>query len=148
MFNKTNEVVSKRKKFELKITPGESIRDSIIKAGIKSVEESAYIPGNNTEKIIQIAKKTGVVLDRATGFVCATESSGAFGKIAYKTTKDIARGDTVCTGLCVVSGACEAVALCCSTIKIIPFRGKIYVGSKIVSKGCMSFRNACAGEGC
>ena len=80
--------------------------------------------------------------------VGGTESAAALGKIAFKTTKDMARGDTLCTGLCVVSGTCETIALCCSTIKVIPFRGRIYVCAKIVSKGCISFRNACVGEGC
>lgn len=80
--------------------------------------------------------------------VGGSESATALGKIAFKTTKDIARGDTICRGLCVVSGTCETIALCCSTVKVIPYRGKIYVAAKIVSKGCMSFRNACAGEGC
>jgi hypothetical protein len=77
-----------------------------------------------------------------------SEAASALGRIAFKTTKDIARGDVVCTGCCLVSGTCETVALCCSTIKVIPCRGQIYVGAKILSKGCMAFRNACAGEGC
>ena len=28
-------------------------------------------------------------------------------------SKDAVRGNTVCNGLCLVSGACETVALCC-----------------------------------
>jgi len=66
----------------------------------------------------------------------------------FKAGKDIARGDVTCTGLCYVSATCESVALLCSTVLIIPFRGRIYVGVKIVSRGCMTFRNLCAGEGC
>lgn len=42
----------------------------------------------------------------------------------------------------------EAIALGCSTIKIISFRGKIYVRVKILSKGCMAYRNLCANENC
>ena len=30
----------------------------------------------------------------------------------------------------------------------IQFRGRIYVGAKIISKSCIAFRNTCAGEGC
>lgn len=77
-----------------------------------------------------------------------SESAAALGKIAFKTGKDIAHGDSVCTGLCAVSGVCETLALGCSTIKIIPFRGRIYVCVKIISKGCMTYRNLCAGESC
>jgi hypothetical protein len=148
MLKEINNRISERKKSELKLTPGENIRDAIIKAGIKTAEESAYAAGNNTDKFIKLSESLGGVVDRGTEFVGGTESAAALGKIAFKTTKDIARGDTLCTGLCVVSGTCEAIALCCSTIKVIPFRGRIYVGAKIVSKGCISFRNACVGEGC
>jgi hypothetical protein len=162
MLKGINNKISGRKKSKLKLTPGENIRDAIIKAGIKTAEESAYVAGNNTDKLVNISEnlgklsenlvklseKLGGVADRGTGLVGGTESATAFGKIAFKTTKDMARGDTLCTGLCVVSGTCETIALCCSTIKVIPFRGRIYVGAKIVSKGCISFRNACVGEGC
>lgn len=60
----------------------------------------------------------------------------------------IARGEKVCTGLCLVSGVSEGLAFVCSTVKVIPYRGRIYVGAKIVSKNCMTYRNLCAGEGC
>jgi hypothetical protein len=155
MLKGINNKISGRKKSKLKLTPGENIRDAIIKAGMKTVEESAYAAGNNTDKLVKISENLvklsenlGGIVDRGTGLVGGTESAAAFGKIAFKTTKDMARGDTLCTGLCVVSGTCETIALCCSTIKVIPFRGRIYVGAKIVSKGCISFRNACVGEGC
>ena len=138
----------KRKKSELKVTPGENVRDSIIKAGIKAAEESGYAAGNTTEKLVELASNAGNFVDRGTELVGGGETAGALGRIAFKTTKDIARGDSVCTGLCLVSGACETVAFGCSTIKIIPFRGRIYVCAKIVSKGCMSYRNLCAGEEC
>ena len=138
----------KLKKSELYLTPGENVRDAIIEAGLKAAQESGYAAGNTTEQLVKIASRVGTGLDRATELGLGTESAGALGKVAFKATKDAARGDTVCTGLCLVSGACETIALCCSTIKVIPFRGRIYVGAKIVSKGCMTFRNACAGEGC
>ena len=138
----------KNKKSELYITPGENVRDAIIQAGIKAAEESDYAAGNTTERLVNLAAKTGDVLDRGTELGLGTESAGALGRVAFKAIKDGARGDTVCTGLCLVSGTCETVALCCSTIKVIPFRGRIYVGAKIISRGCIAFRNACAGEGC
>ena len=139
---------SKQQKSELQGSLGETVRDSIINAGIKAAEESAYSAGNTTEKLVNIASNVGNAVDRGTELAGGGESAAALGKIAFKTTKDLARGDTVCTGLCLVSGSCETVALICSTVKIIPFRGRIYVGAKVVSKGCMAFRNACAGEGC
>jgi hypothetical protein len=141
-------IKSKNKKSKLYLTPGENVRDAIIQAGIKAAEESGYAAGNTTERLVNIASKVGPVIDRATELGLGTESASALGRVAFKATKDIARGDAVCTGLCLVSGTCEAVALCCSTIKVVPFRGRIYVGAKIISKGCISFRNACAGEGC
>ena len=138
----------RNKKSELSASAGEAVRDAIIRAGIKSAEESGYAAGNFTEKLVEIAEQIGTGVDRGTelGFGC--EAAKSVGKIAYKGTKDLARGDTLCTGLCVVAGTCEAVAVCCATIKIIPFRGRIYVGAKVISRGCTSFRNACAGEGC
>ena len=148
MLKKQNIRASKREESELKITPGESVRDAIIQAGMKAAEEAGYAAGNKTEQFVKVATTVGKTLDRGTELVGGGESASALGRIAFHTTKDIARGDTVCTGLCLVSGTCEAVALCCSTIKIIPFRGRLYVGAKIISRGCMSFRNACAGEGC
>jgi hypothetical protein len=140
--------IFKRKKCELKTTPGENIRDAVINSGIKAVQESAYALGNNRDEMAFALETAKIAVEGGTALAGGTESAGALGKILFKTTKDIARGDTVCTGLCVVSGTCESVALCCSTIKIIPYRGRIYVGAKIISRGCMTFRNACAGEGC
>lgn len=138
----------KRQKLELKGTPGENVRDAIIKAGIKAAEESGYAAGNPTEKFVEFASSIGTTVDRGTELIGGGESATALGKIAFKTTKDIARGDVVCTGLCLISGTCETIALGCSTIKIIPFRGRVYVCAKIVSKGCMAYRNLCAGDGC
>ncbi len=76
------------------------------------------------------------------------ESASALDRIAFKTTKDMAREDTICTWLCAISGACETIALGCSTIKVIPYRGQVYVCAKIISKGCMVYRNLCSGDGC
>ena len=148
MLKKQNIKISERKKSKLQNSPGEIVRDSIIKAGVKAAEEADYAAGNQTEVLVELAQKAEGVVDGGTALLGGGEAVNAFGLIAYKTTKDIARGDAVCTGFCLVSGTCEAVALGCSTIKVIPFRGRIYVGAKIISKGCISFRNACAGAGC
>ncbi len=145
MFKDTKNQFGKRKKVELKNTPGETVRDAILSAGVKVTEESAYAAGNSTEKFIALASNAG---DLGTKLIVGGEASNALGRIAYKAAKDVARGDSVCTGLCAVSCACETVALGCSTIKVIPFRGKIYTGAKIISKGCMTYRNLCAGDGC
>lgn len=137
-----------RKELELKVTPGENIRDAIIEAGLKAAQESGYAAGNSTERFINITNQIEPILERGTKLFGGSEAAGSLGRVIFKTTVDIARGDAVCTGLCAISGACETVALGCSTIKIIPFRGEVYVVAKIVSKGCMSYRNLCAGSKC
>ena len=166
MLRKKNGLKIERKKTELNLneaeivkiagtvasqTPGSSVRD----AAIQLATEAAYQAGNNTDKVIEIADKavevvdkTTKIINRGTALVGGTESSRALANIAFKTTKDIGRGDKVCTGLCLVSATCECLALSCSLIKVIPFRGPIYTGSKIISRGCMTWRNACAREGC
>lgn len=98
------------------------------------------------DQLSAVAKIVEPAFDRVVEFVGGGESGTAFSKIAFKTTKDIGHGDKVCTGLCLVSGVSEGIAFACSTVKIIPFRGKIYVGAKIVSKTCMTYRNLCASE--
>lgn len=137
-----------RNNSELSDTIGENVRDAIIKAGMKTAEESGYASGNTTEKMVEIASSIGNGVNLGTQLGLGSESASSIGRIAFKTTKDLARGDSVCTGLCLVSGACETIALGCSTFRFIPYRGRIYVCVKIVSKGCMTYRNNCAGEGC
>jgi hypothetical protein len=129
-------------------TAGEAVRDLILAVGLKAAQESGYAAGNITERVLDVVEKTGPMVERTKEFCLVTESAGSLGRIAFKATKDAARQDVVCTGLCLVSGACETIALGCSVIKIIPYRGRIYIGVKAISKGCISFRNACAGEGC
>ena len=111
---------------QLNLTLGDQVRDTIIKSGIKAAEESGYTSGNTTKKLVEVAAGIGNSIDFRTKLV----------------------GGGVCTGLCAVSRVCETIAIGCSLIKIIPFRGNIYVCAKIVSKGCMTYRNICAGEGC
>lgn len=102
-------------------------------------QESGFAAGNTTEKLVEIASKSGYFLDRAIELVGGGETADALNRVAYKTAKDIARGDSICTGMCLVSGTCETIAFGCSTIKILPFRGRVYVFAKIVSRGCMSY---------
>ena len=138
----------RNRKSALKSTAGEIVRDSILEIGIKTAQDSAYIAGNNTQRLADVAERVADFVEGATSLAGGTESAGALGKIAFKTTKDLSRGDTVCTGLCVVSGTCESVAVVCSTARFIPYRWRIYGGAKVISKGCMTFRNICAAEGC
>lgn len=79
------------------------------------------------------------MIDRATELSSGYESVSAFSKILFKTIKEIARGDSLCTGICRVFGTGETVAFCCSTIKIIPFRDRVYVDAKIISRNCITF---------
>ena len=84
--------ISRRKKPQLKMSVSEYVRDYIIKSGVESVKDAAYISGNNTEKILKVAEmaKTGLeTVGAATGGI---ESAGALGNIVYKTTKDLDRG--------------------------------------------------------
>ena len=129
---------------KLQITPGEAVRDSIIKSGL----EAAYAAGNKTDEIHQIGRVAKTAVDGGVALCGGAEASKSLGTIVFKAVKDIARGDATCTGLCCISGTCESAALLCSTVPIIPFRGRIYVGAKIVSRGCMAYRNLCAGEAC
>jgi hypothetical protein len=116
-------------------SPGEEIRDKIIAAGIKSSENAGYAAGNSMDQFVEVSSEIGKRVDLVTQLTGGTEASGALGRIAFKAGRDIVRGDSACTGLCLVFGACETIALGCSTIKIIPYRGKIYVCTKVINKG-------------
>lgn len=102
MLKKQNSQPSERKKSELQNSPGQVVRDNIIKAA----EEAVYAAGNKTEALVKVAEKIGGTVDGVTALVGGTESAFAMGRISFKTTQDVARGDTVCTGLCLVSGTC------------------------------------------
>lgn len=128
--------IFQKKNLKLKLTAGEILRDNIV----EGATEVAYLAGNSSETVIN-------VIDKATMLVGGGEAARALGNILVKTGQDVARGDTVCRGLGCISVTCEAVALCCSVLKFIPCRDTIYVSVKIVSIGCMSFRNACTASG-
>lgn len=144
MFKKLKNKFQSYKKSKLQITPGEAVRDSIIESGI----QAAYQAGNKTDDVYQIARTAKNAIDGGIAFCGAGECSKSLGTIVFKAGKDIARGDATCTGLCYISATCESVALLCSTIPIIPYRGRIYLGVKTISRGCMTYRNLCAGDNC
>ena len=137
---------SMKKKIKLKLTPGENIRDEIIKAVIKATEQSCYTACNKIEKLVEIVSKDGNFVDRGNEFVGGGKTAASLSRIVFKITNYIASGNIVWTAMCLMSGTSETISFGCSTIKIIPFRGRLYVGAKIVSKGWMSYRNICAGE--
>ena len=55
--------LSKRKELELKNTLGEDVRDAIIKAGLKAMEEYEYGADNPTEKFVGIVSSIGNAVD-------------------------------------------------------------------------------------
>lgn len=76
-----------------------------------------------------------------------SEAVAFVSRIASKGMQDaVVRKYFFYIGLCLVSGTCETTALGCSTIRIIPFRGKIYVCVKLISKGCMTYRTLCSND--
>jgi hypothetical protein len=111
-------------------------------------QESGYTAGNKTERLVEIANKVGNGVDLATQLSFGGEAVKSLGRIVFRTTKDVVRKDPVCTRLCLISCACETVAIDCSTVKIISYRGKIYLAAKLVSQGCMIYRNLYADDGC
>lgn len=131
--------------------------DKIMEAAEKLNNATADITQNVVEiasnakdiasMVSDVATSIKPVFNRGVELVGGGESGSAFAKVAFKTTRYIARGDKLCTGLCLISGVSEGLAFVCSTVKIIPYQGRIYVGAKIVSKSCMTYRNLCAGEG-
>ena len=98
--------------------------------------------------MVKFTQNDVYALDKVINLGGGTESVFIINWIAFKTTKDVVRNYIVYTGLCFISGTCEAVVLSYSTVKVILFRGRIYVGAKIINKIYISFRNAYAGEGC
>ena len=76
------------------------------------------------------------------------ESSRAGSTTIFKALSDYIWGDSFCLGLCLISTACEGVAIVSLTCKFIPYRKIVWLSSKAVSQSLMRDRNLCAGEGC
>ena len=113
ILKKIKDLVSKRERSELKLSVGEEVRDYMIKAGLESVENAAYISGNNTERVLKIAETAKAGLETAGGAVGGVELGGALGEIAYKTTRDIARGGySLHRTLCYI----RCMSNCCSLL--------------------------------
>ena len=92
--NFKNRIRKQKQNLELKVTPGENIWDALIKAGIKTAEESGYAAGNMTEKLVNIASSSSNIFNLGTKLTLGGESATALGTIAFKMTKDVIRGDT------------------------------------------------------
>ena len=152
MIIKKHITFSERKKsdaqndIEAEKTAGKILRDTIIETGVGLVREKAYVASNKTDKLLQFAEKSKNIVDEETVVANDNQPATAFSRIAFKETKNISRGNKICTSLYVVLAKCKIVALKCSIIKTIPYKGQIYIRAKIVSKEYMSFKNACSGE--
>ena len=97
---------------------------------MRSVEQASYIEGNQMEVMVSVAKQAEKVMDNGIKLAGSTEFAPNFGRIAFKTMKEIVRRE----------------GLCCSIIDGLPLRGRISIGTKTLSKACISFRNVSACE--
>ena len=70
------------------------------------------------------------------------DSGKRIGSGIFKASKDFARGDVVCGGLCSVSAGCEVIA---GVLVWCPIPGKIVTVSalKTTSIGCQRFWDVC-----
>ena len=111
---------------------GAGVRDKILDQGMKATESAAYFWGNLTQGI-QDTGKGALTMD----------SGKRAGSGVFKASKDFARGDTVCCGLCIVSAGCEVVS---GVLVWVPIPGKITTIAvlKGTSIGCQKFRDLCA----
>ena len=110
---------------------GPGVRDKILEQGMKATESTAYFWGNLTKGI------------QDTGKGALTMDSGKRARTGvFKASKDFARGDTICGGLCTVSAGCEVVA---GVLVWCPIPGKIttVAALKATSIGCQKFRDLC-----
>lgn len=113
---------------------GPGVRDAILKHGQTATEGTAYFWGNIT-KGVQDSTKGAVTVD----------SGRRAGVGTFKASKDFARGDVVCGGLCCISIGCEVVS---GVLIWCPVPGKIVTVSalKAASTGCQKFRDLCAAD--
>lgn len=126
----------------------QAVHNKIIRVAIEAIKQSSVAGGNTTEKAVNLTLKAINLTENIIKLGLSIESSSALARVIYKTTREIVRGNKVCTILCIISGVCETLALCSSIMTFLPYRTQIYIGTKVVSRGCTSFRNLYAGEGC
>lgn len=102
--------------------------------GMKTTQSTAFFFENLT-KTIQETGKGALTVD----------SGKRAGTGIFKASKDFARGDTICAGLCGVSAGCEVIA---GVLIWCPIPGKIVAVStlKATSIGCQRFRDLCASD--
>ena len=113
---------------------GTAVRDTILKHGTKVTESAAYVWGNLTQGV-QEATKGALTID----------SGRRVGIGTFKASKDFARGDVVCSGLCCISIGCEitsGVLVWCPILVKIP----VVSALKATSIGCQKFRDMCAAD--
>jgi hypothetical protein len=110
------------------------VRDAILNQGKTATESAAYFWGNVT-KGVQDSTKGALTLD----------SGRRVGVGTFKASKDFARGDALCGGLCCVSIGCEVIS---GVLVWCPIPGKIVTVSalKATSIGCQKFRDLCAAD--
>lgn len=114
----------------------------------EAAQQAVYASGNATVAAYEIA------IEKATSLVTGGAQVGGaghnavtFGKTAHKGLLDAARGDKLCTGLCLVACACDAVGICYTLIPILPGKLVVYGGTKCISLACVSFRDSCHASG-
>ena len=113
---------------------GPGVRDAILNQGKKTTEGAAYFWGNVTQGV-QDSTKGALTIDSGRRVSVGT----------FKASKDFARGDVICGGLCCVSIGCETIA---GVLIWCPIPGKIITVSalKTTSIGCQKFRDLCAAD--
>ena len=113
---------------------GPEVRDAILKQGLTATEGIAFGIGNIT-KGVQDSTRGAVTID----------SGRRAGAGTFKASKDFARGDVVCGGLCCISIGCEVVS---GVLIWCPVPGKIPTVSvlKAASMGCQRFRDLCTAD--
>lgn len=113
---------------------GAGIRDTILNQGKAATESTAFFLGNFTKGVQDSTKG-----------VLTVDSGRRAGIGTFKASKDFARGDSLCTGLCCVSIGCELVS---GILIWCPIPGKIVAVSvlKGTSIGCLKFRDLCSAD--
>ena len=113
---------------------GPGVRDGILSQGKILPEGAAFFWGNVTKGVVESSKGAITV-----------DSGRRVGVGTFKASKDFARGDIMCGGLCCVSIGCEVIS---GVLVWCPIPGKIITVStlKAVSLGSQKFRDLCAGD--